>query len=303
MNLEALRDLWLTYQSAVAFIGINGLLALSVYATLSCGQLSLANAGFMAMGGYTAALLTLRAPGVPFPLVLAAGAIVPAVVALPLGLPVLRLRGVFLAIATIGFGEVVRLALVNWDYTNGALGLVAIPQRAGLFSIYLCLALALFLFWRLRGSKTGYALESIRQDEPAARTMGIDTTAHKLSMFVLGGALAGLAGGLEAHLTFMVAPNGYGFSRVVDMLVYAIVGGIAHFFGPALGAAFLTLLPEVLRELSRLSGLQPGPLRLFVNGLVLLLVIIFLPNGLVSVRGRIREWREERRTDGAALGR
>ncbi len=301
MTLDALRDLWLTYQSAVAFIGINGLLALSVYATLSCGQLSLANAGFMAMGGYTAALLTLHAPAVPFPLVLLAGTVVPALVALPLGLPVLRLRGVFLAIATIGFGEMVRLALVNWDYTNGALGLVAIPQRAGLVSIYLCLALALFVFWRIRGSKTGYALESIRQDEPAARTMGIDTTAHKLAMFVLGGALAGLAGGLEAHLTFMVAPSGYGFSRVVDMLVQAVVGGIAHFIGPALGAAFLTLLPEVLRELSRLSGLQPGPLRLFVNGLVLLLVIIFLPNGLVSLPARLRERREERRERGAAL--
>ncbi len=176
--MDALRDLWLTYQSAVAFIGINGLLALSVYATLACGQLSLANAGFMAMGGYAGALLTTKLPQVPFPLVLVASTVVPAVVALPLGLPVLRLRGVFLAIATIGFGEVVRLALVNWDYTNGALGIVAIPERAGIVSIFASLALVLFVFWRLRGSKTGYALESIRQDEPAARTMGIDTTAH-----------------------------------------------------------------------------------------------------------------------------
>jgi branched-chain amino acid transport system permease protein len=303
VNLESLRDLWLTYQSAVGFIGINGLLALSVYATLSCGQLSLANAGFMAIGAYAAALLTVHRPGIPFPLVLAAGAVAPALVALPLGLPVLRLRGVFLAIATIGLGEVVRLGFVNWDYTNGALGLVGIPQRAGLISIYLCLALAVFVFSRIRGSKTGYALESIRQDEPAARTMGIHTTAHKLSMFVLGAALAGLAGGLEAHVTFMVAPNGFGFGRVVDMLVFAVVGGIAHFFGPVLGATFLTLLPELLRELSRLTGLQPGPLRLFFNGLVLLLVIIFLPNGLVSLPARVREWRVERRARGAALGR
>ncbi len=302
MNADALRDLWLTYQSAVGFIGINGLLALSVYATLSCGQLSLANAGFMAMGGYTAALLTLHASSLPFAVVLAAGTVVPALVAIPLGLPVLRLRGVFLAIATIGWGEVVRLALVNWDYTNGALGLVAIPQRAGPAVIFLCLGLALFVLWRIRGSKTGYALESIREDEPAARTMGIDTTAHKLGMFVLGAALAGLAGGLEAHLTFMVSPSGYGFSRVVDMLVFAVVGGVAHFFGPVLGAAFLTLLPEVLRELSYLTGMQPGPLRLFVNGLVLLLVIIFLPNGLVSLPARIRQWREERRERDAALG-
>jgi branched-chain amino acid transport system permease protein len=299
--LEALLEWWQTYQSAVAFIGVNALLALSVYATLCCGQLSLANAGFMAIGGYAAALLTLHT-GLPFAAVLAASASLPALVAVPLGLPVLRLRGVFLAIATIGWGEVVRLALVNWDYTNGALGLVAIPQRAGPGIIYLCVALAAFVFWRLRGSRAGHALEAIREDEPAARTLGIDTTAHKLAMFALGAALAGLAGGLEAHLTFMVAPSGYGFSRVVDMLVQAVVGGVSHFGGPLLGAAFLTLLPEGLREVSRLTGMEPGPLRLLANGAVLLVVILFLPNGLVSLPERIRAWREERRAARAAVG-
>src|SRR6185436_18776719 len=132
-----MTDLLLAYQSLIAFVGINALLALSVYATLCCGQLSLANAGFMAIGAYTGALLTLRAPGIPFVAVLAAAAIVPAVIAVPLGLPVLRLRGVFLAIATVGFGEVVRLFFVNWDFTNGALGLVAIPQRTRLWTIVL----------------------------------------------------------------------------------------------------------------------------------------------------------------------
>jgi branched-chain amino acid transport system permease protein len=297
----SLTDLWLTYQTAVAFIGVNALLALSVYATLCCGQLSLANAGFMAIGGYAGALLTLNTQ-LPFALVLAAAAALPALVAVPLGLPVLRLRGVFLAIATIGWGEVVRLGLVNWDYTNGALGLVAIPQRAGPGVIFLCLALALFVFWRLRGGRAGYALEAIREDEPAARTLGIDTTAHKLAMFVFGAALAGLAGGLEAHLTFMVAPSGYGFARVIDMLVQAVVGGVAHFGGPVLGAAFLTLLPEGLREVSHLTGMEPGPLRLLANGLVLLLVILFLPNGLVSLPGRLRAWREERRAARALVG-
>ncbi|GEJ56410.1 branched-chain amino acid ABC transporter permease [Anaeromyxobacter diazotrophicus] len=299
--MDQLAELWLTYQSAVAFIGVNALLALSVYATLSCGQLSLANAGFMALGGYAGALLTLNT-GWPFPLVLAASAALPALVAVPLGLPVLRLRGVFLAIATIGWGEVVRLALVNWDYTNGALGLVAIPQRAGPGIVYVCLALAAFVFWRLRGSRAGQALEAIREDEPAARTLGIDTTGHKLAMFALGAGLAGLAGGLEAHLTFMVAPSGYGFARVVDMLVQAVVGGVAHFGGPILGAAFLTLLPEGLREVSRVTGMEPGPLRLLVNGAVLLAVILFLPNGLVSLPERIRAWRAERRAARAALG-
>jgi branched-chain amino acid transport system permease protein len=278
------RDLLLAYQSLIAFVGINGLLALSVYATLSCGQLSLANAGFMAVGAYAAALLTVKAQA-PFVVVLAASALLPAIIAVPLGLPVLRLRGVFLAIATIGFGEVVRLFFVNWDYTNGALGLVAIPQRTALWTIFLALALALFVLARIRGSRFGYALEAIREDETAARTMGIDTTGHKLAMFVLGAALAGLAGGLEAHFTFMVAPGGYGFGRVVEMLVQAVVGGTAAFFGPVVGAAFLTALPEVLRELGARLGFAPGPFRLFLNGAILLLVVLFLPNGLVSLAG------------------
>ena len=277
-------DLFLAYQSLIAFVGINGLLALSVYATLCCGQLSLANAGFMAIGAYTGALITQHARGVPFVAVLAASALLPAIIAVPLGLPVLRLRGVFLAIAT----EVVRLAFVNWDYTNGALGLVAIPQRTHLWTIFLALAGALYLLGRLRGSRAGYALEAIREDETAARTMGIDTTAHKLAMFVLGAAIAGVAGALEAHLTFMVAPSGYGFGRVVDMLVQAVVGGTAAFFGPVIGAAFLTVLPEVLREAGARLGFAPGPFRLFLNGAILLVVILFLPNGLVSLLRRRR---------------
>jgi branched-chain amino acid transport system permease protein len=280
-----LRDLFLAYQSLIAFVGINGLLALSVYTTLSCGQLSLANAGFMALGAYAGALLTLHSQA-PFIAVLAAAALVPALVAVPLGLPVLRLRGVFLAIATIGFGEVVRLFFVNWDYTNGAMGLTAIPQRASLLTIWLSLALAVYVLARIRGSRFGAALEAIREDETAARTMGIDTTAHKLAMLVLGAGLAGLAGGLEAHFTFMVAPGGYGFARVVEMLVQAVVGGTVSVFGPVLGAAFLTVLPEALRAVGSALRLSPGPFRLLLNGLILLAVILYLPNGLVSLAKR-----------------
>jgi len=290
---EWLADFFATYQSTLAYIGLNSLLALSVYATLSCGQLALGNAGFMAIGAYAATLLTKKA-GAPFPLALAASVLLPAVVAVPLGLPVLRLKGVFLAIATIGFGEVVRLGIVNWDYVDGAQGIVAIPQKTSLWMIWLALALALGLFARVRGSKWGFALEAIREDEPAARTMGIHTTAYKLAMLVLGAGLAGLAGALEAHYTFMVAPNGFTFARVVDMLVFAVVGGTAFYVGPVIGAAFLTLLPELLRELSPLVGIEPGPLRLMVNGLVLLAVILFLPEGIVSLPRRLRERRARR---------
>ncbi len=287
---ERLLELYATYQSTLAYIGLNSLLALSVYATLSCGQLALSNAGFMAIGAYAATLLTKDA-GAPFWVALLASVALPAAVAVPLGLPVLRLKGVFLAISTIGFGEVVRLGLVNWDRVNGAQGIVAIPQKTETWMIFLAVAVVLFVLGRLRGSKWGFALEAIREDEPAARTMGIHTTIYKLAMLVLGAAIAGLAGALEAHYTFMVAPNGFSFGRVVDMLVFAVVGGTARFWGPVLGAAFLTLLPELLRELAPLVGIEPGPLRLAVNGLVLLAVIVFLPNGLVSLPQRLRERR------------
>jgi branched-chain amino acid transport system permease protein len=288
-----LADFYATYQSTIAYIGINALLALSVFTTLSCGQLALSNAGFMAIGAYAATLLTMHAHA-PFVAALAVALVLPALVAVPLGLPVLRIRGVFLAIATIAFGEVVRLGLVNWDYVNGAQGIVGIPQVTSVWMIYLAVAVSLLVLGRLRGSKWGFALEAIREDEPAARTMGIHTTAYKLSMLVLGAAIAGLAGALEAHFTFMVAPNGFGFSRVVDMLVFAVVGGAGLYWGPVLGAAFLTLLPELLREIAPRLGIEPGPLRYMVNGIVLLAVILFLPNGIVSLPARLRERRASR---------
>jgi branched-chain amino acid transport system permease protein len=299
LSLESLQELWLTYQSTVAFIGLNGLLALSVYTTLSCGQLSLAQAAFMAIGAYASAILTFHS-GLPFALDLAVAALLPALVAVPLGLPVLRLKGVFLAIATIGFGEVVRIFFVNLDFTNGALGLTAVPQRTSIWMIYAALSAALFVLWRIRGSRAGYALEAIREDEPAARTMGIHAARYKLAMLALGASFAGLAGALEAHYTYMVSPSTYSFTRVVDMLVYAVVGGTSVFYGPVVGATFLTALPEILREISARVGLAPGPLRLFVNGAVLLLVILFLPEGISSLPRRVRAWLRSRREAHAA---
>ncbi|HZU76439.1 MAG TPA: branched-chain amino acid ABC transporter permease [Dehalococcoidia bacterium] len=267
--------------STIEFIGINALLGLSLYITLACGLLSLANAGFMAIGAYTSALLTLHR-GAPFPVVLLAGALMPALLALPLGLPVLRLRGVFLAIATIGFGEVVRIFFLNWSYARGALGLNGIPQETAAWLIYVSLGVLLYFFWRLRRSKMGYALEAIRQDEAAARASGVNTTFYKLLAFIVGAAIAGFAGALQAHLRFIVDPNDFNFATAVNVLEYAVVGGMALFLGPVLGAALLTALPEALRHLTQL-GIQPGPDRQLVSGIILLLVILFLPGGLVSL--------------------
>jgi branched-chain amino acid transport system permease protein len=283
--MSGLDDLLAIYGSLINFLGINALLALSIYATLASGQLSVGNAAFMGIGAYTAALLGLRL-GWPFLATLLAGAGLGAVAALLLGLPVLRLRGVFLAIATIGFGEIVRIVALNAQpLTGGALGLNGIPARTQAWHIYLALVLALVFFWRVRGSRLGYAWEAIREDETAARTMGINTTYYKVLAFSIGGALAGLAGGLSAHFTFFIGPNEYGFDQAVSILTYAIVGGTSAFWGPVLGSTLITLIPEVLRG----AGVTAGAVRLFVNGLILLLVIVFLPNGLVSLFSRRKQ--------------
>jgi branched-chain amino acid transport system permease protein len=278
-------EFFAAYGSVFIFIGINAILALSIYVTLACGQLSLANAAFMGIGAYTAALLTLRL-GAPFPLALLVGGLLPALVAVPLGLPVLRLRGVFLAIATIGFGEVVRVAIVNAEeLTRGASGLPAIPVKTELWHLALALLALGYGFWRLRGSRLGYAFEAIREDESVARTMGIDTARYKLIAFVIGAFIAGLAGGFQAHFTNAIAPRDFGFGRAVEILVYAVIGGTTHFAGPVLGAALITVLPEFLRNLKAV-GIEPGAATVFVNGLILLLVIVFLPNGLLSFGAR-----------------
>ncbi|MFN0070335.1 MAG: branched-chain amino acid ABC transporter permease [Chloroflexota bacterium] len=275
----SVSELYAAYSNLINFLGINALLGLSIYATLATGQLSVGNAAFMGIGAYTAALLGMRL-GLPFLPSLVLGSLAGGSAAFLLGLPVLRLSGVFLAIATIGFGEIVRIVALNaTPVTGGAMGLNGIPSITQTWHIYLSLAVVLFIFWRIRGSRLGYTWEAIRQDEVAARNLGIDTTRHKVLAFTLGGLLAGLAGGLAAHFTFFIGPNEYGFSQATNILVYAVVGGAGVFWGPVLGSTLITLLPEVLRGV----GVTAGAVRLFVNGLILLLVIVFLPNGLVSL--------------------
>lgn len=285
---EAIAGFYQTYSTDINRVGINAILGLSIYITLACGMLSLANAAFVGIGSYTAALLTVRGHW-PFGMVLIAGGLVAALISIPLGLPVLRLRGVFLAISTIGFGEVVRIFFVNWSFAGGALGLVGIPQETAWWEIYVVLGLVLYALWRLRGSRAGYALEAIRQDEAVAQTMGINTIFYKMLAFVLGAFIAGIAGSLEAHLFFIVDPSGYGFARAVEILTYAVVGGMGLPAGPVLGATLVTLLPELLRNLAGL-GISPGAVRQFVNGVILLVVILFLPGGLIALVDGRRTW-------------
>ena len=279
--MEALDNFWSVYSNLVLSLGINGLLALSIWLTLACGMLALANAAFMGIGAYTASILTLNY-GAPFPVAIAAGMAAPALVAFIIGKPTLRLSGVYLAMATLAFGEVVRIAILNAEsLTGGALGLNGIPQSTEWWHVALALVLTLLVLWRVRRSKVGRAFEAIKEDETAAGLMGIDVAGHKMLAFVLGGAIAGLAGTLNAHLTFFIGPAEYGFNRAVDILTMAILGGIGGLTGPVLGGTILTLLPETLRGL--------GAFRLVVNGFILVLIVLFLPKGIWDP-ARIRQW-------------
>jgi branched-chain amino acid transport system permease protein len=279
--MEALDNFWSVYSNLVLSLGINALLALSIWLTLACGMLALANAAFMGIGAYTASILTLNY-GAPFPVAIAAGMAAPALVAFIIGKPTLRLSGVYLAMATLAFGEVVRIAILNTEsLTGGALGLNGIPQSTQWWHVALALVLVLLVLWRVRRSKVGRAFEAIKEDETAAGLMGIDVAGHKMLAFVLGGAIAGLAGTLNAHLTFFIGPAEYGFNRAVDILTMAILGGIGSLTGPVLGGTILTLLPETLRGL--------GAFRLVVNGFILVLIVLFLPKGIWDP-ARIRQW-------------
>ncbi len=278
--MEWFGDFWATYSSLIFTVGVEGLLALSIWLTLACGLLSLANAAFMCIGAYVAALITLKL-GWPYPAALAAGALAPAVVALAIGVPTLRLSGVYLAMATLAFGEVTRVVVLNLEITGGPEGLNGIPLLTEWWHIAAILTVVIYGLARLDNSKVGRAFEAIREDEVAARLMGIDVARHKLFAFVLGAAIAGLAGGLNAHYTFFISPREYGFENAVDILTMAVFGGISSLIGPLLGATILTLLPELLRFLHDYRGV--------VNGAILVLVVLFLPTGIWDPQ-RIRAW-------------
>ena len=274
-----LDDFLWTYQNLVHALGVNGLLALSMYVVLAAGQLSLGQAAFMGLGAYSSALMTLKL-GLPFLLVLPLSMVVPVLFALAVGSPTVRLSGVYLAIATIGLGEVLRALYLNVDYLGGALGLSGIPNRAETWMIYLLLALAILALWLVGRSRIGRAMEAMREDETAAAVMGVPLRRYKIGVLVASAALAGLAGCLSAHVSSFIGPNEYGFEPAVTILSFALLGGIGNPLAPVLGAWVLTLLPELLRDVSNL--------RLVLNGLIIVAAVLFLPNGLLAIRMKRR---------------
>jgi branched-chain amino acid transport system permease protein len=294
--MEFFRSIGLT-EPVIQFMLVNGILGLSIYLTLYTGMFSLANAGFMAIGAYAGVILT-QTFGLPLWAGLIGGMLVAALVAVPIGLPVLRLRDIYLAIATIGFGEVVRILILNFDtlassilgrpvvLTEGALGIKGIPKVAETWHLILFLVIASYFIIRLHRSRFGLAMAAIRQDEQAASNMGIDVVYVKNTVFILSAILAASAGVLKAHLTRTIGPNDFGFGLAVDILAYAVLGGTSTFIGPIVGGFVLTALPEILRDFKQYRGV--------VNGAILLLVIVYLPGGLVNPAGWKRLWQRLR---------
>src|SRR5438445_12881419 len=234
-----------THTVLIAQVGINSILASSMFLVLYSGQLSLAAPGFMAIGAYTAVLMDLYLH-TPLALNIAAGTALAGIVGAVVGLPVLRLRGVFLAIATIGFIEALSLGVIlNLPITGEGLGLKNsnADPLGGINIVLISLVVVVFLAWRLIKGRLGYAWTAIRQDELAALSQGIDVARYKLIAFVLSAILAGYAGAAESHLNFFVDPNEYGVTRTVQVLTFGVLGSIRIVLGPVVGPLCLAAHP------------------------------------------------------------
>jgi len=273
---------WNSHTLLIGQIGINGIIATSMFLVLYSGQLSLAAPGFMAIGAYVSVLMGnyWHTPGV---LNTVTAALLAGVVGLLVGLPVLRLRGVFLAIATIGFVEALRLGVIlNVPITGEGLGLsntLSADPLGGINVIIVSLIVIVIVVWRLTKGRLGNAWAAIRQDELAALSQGINVARYKMIAFVISALMAGYAGALEAHLFFNVDPSDaqYGVTRAVQILTFAVLGGSGFVLGPIVGALIITLLPYIF-----------GAAGDYINvlaGIFLIVVIVFRPQGIVGRGG------------------
>jgi branched-chain amino acid transport system permease protein len=263
------------FEDVLIQLGINVILALSLYFPLSAGQLSLGQGGFMAIGAYLASWLT-ATHGWPWPLAFAAGAAAAGVVGALVGLPALRVRGIYLVLLTMAFGEIVRVFFLNFGPTGAAQGFRGMPFVTTLPLVAALAVVIAILAARTAASRMGRAFAAINRDELAAEVMGIDVTRAKLASFTVGAVVAGLAGALWAHYVQFIEPEEFGFARSVMPFTFVVVGGLQTFWGALVGAAVLTLLPEWLRFLKEW--------RLALYGVAMLAVMIVRPQGLIDHR-------------------
>ena len=274
-----------TYQNKVLMlVGINIILAVSLnVATGYLGQLPLGHAGFMAVGAYTCALFTKYSTlpaGLSFTLGLILGALMAGLFGVLIGIPALRLTGDYLAILTLGFGEIIRITINNIDDVlgfslfYGSKGLKNIPKYSNYWNVFLCVLITCFAIHAMMKSRHGRAVLAVRDNEIAAESCGIQTTYYKVMAFAFSAAFAGVAGGLYAGYLGVLDPSNFGFMKSIEILVMVVLGGMGSMLGSVLSATVLTILPEALRSFA--------DYRMVLYSLVLVLMMIFRPGGLLG---------------------
>jgi branched-chain amino acid transport system permease protein len=277
------------YIHVFALVLTNVILASSLRPSLTCGQLNIGHSAFMCVGAYTSALLAKRL-AVPFELSLLTGALVAALVGLAVGYPALRLRGVYFAMVTVAFVEVIRLIAAIWvPLTRGNSGLSGIPKpnllgvtlttKASQYYLVVGLAaIILFILWRLERSRLGLTWKSIGMADHLAQSLGVNIAAYKLIAFTIGCFFAGVAGAFYAHFIRFLFPPEFGFLVATNILVYNFVGGRGHFAGPIVGAVFLSLLSEPFRG---------SAYETIFFSIAMLLTILFVPGGIITLPGKL----------------
>jgi branched-chain amino acid transport system permease protein len=286
-------------QLTLIYIMINMLLAMSLNLVNGyTGQFSLGHAGFMAVGAYTSGFLSTVIPMAPgglqifsFFLLALAGGLAAAIAGWLVGQPSLRLKGDYLAIVTLGFGEIIRVILLNTQAVGGARGMYGIVGPSdwelgpltisrfmtGYTHALIWILICFFTVWRLIRSTHGRSFLSVREDEVAAEAMGINTTQAKVRAFVLSSFFAGIAGSIFAHYANYLNPSSFSFMRSIDAVIMVVLGGMGSLSGSLLAAVFITVIPELLRPLQEVTGVD---LRMVIYALSLVLLMILRPSGL-----------------------
>lgn len=270
------------YQGIIKLVCINIILAQSLNLTTGVlGELTLGHAGFMAIGAYVSAIfakavtsadIMIAEAALPIGIIFAG--LVAALFGVIIGIPTLRLKGDYLAIITLGFGEIIRVIIINLEITGGARGLNRIPRVTTLPYAYFIMVFAIIFMFTFGLSRHGRAIRAIRDDAIAAESSGIPTTFYKVLAFSLAAFFAGVAGALYAHHIGTLDPRTFGFNKSIEILVMVVLGGMGSITGCSLAAIVLTVLPEVLREFSEY--------RMLVYSIVLVLMMIFRPKGLMG---------------------
>lgn len=265
-------------EGILIMICINIILATSLNITVGCmGQINLGHAGFMSVGAYAAALFTKSAlvegiPGYLISIIIAG--IVAGIIGIIVGIPALRLKGDYLAIITLAFGEIIRVLIEYFNFTGGAQGLVGIPKFSNLSLIFSITVISVAMMYSIMTSRHGRAVLAIREDEIAAEASGVNTTFYKTFAFALSAIFAGIAGAIYAHYMGVIGASQFDYNYSVSILVMVVLGGMGSFTGAILSAVVLTLLPEALRSFAEW--------RMILYSLILIITMLFKPMGLLG---------------------